>query len=63
MQKFFFAEYAICICLFFASCVVGKDIAIGAASLFDSQVGQIGHRVANGSSALRRFFGAVLPKR
>ena len=25
--------------------------------------GQIGHRVANDSSPLRRFFGAVLPRR
>ena len=30
---------------------------------FDSRPGQIGHSVANGSPLLRRFFGAVLPKR
>ena len=30
---------------------------------FDSRAGQIGHSVANGSPPLRRFFGAVLPRR
>ena len=30
---------------------------------FDSQVGQIGHSVANGSPPLQRFFEAVLPRR
>ena len=43
--------------------VVIKDIAIDAEGLgFNSQAGQIGHSVANGSPPLRRFFGAALPK-
>ena len=38
-----------------------KDIAVGAEGLwFDSRAGQIGRSVANGSSPLRCFFGAVL---
>ena len=28
---------------------------------FNSQAGQIGHTIANGSPPLRRFFGAALP--
>ena len=30
---------------------------------FNSQAGQSGHNVANGSPPLRRFFEAVLPRR
>ena len=36
-----------------------KDFAIDAEGLgFNSQAGQIGHSVANGSPPMRRFFGA-----
>ena len=35
----------------------------GRVSGFDSQAGQIGHSVANGSSPQRRSFGAVLARR
>ena len=41
-----------------------KDVAIDAKGLwFNSQAGQIGHSVANGSPPLCRFFGAVLSRR
>ena len=30
---------------------------------FNSQAGQIGHTITNGSPPLRRFFGAALPRR
>ena len=41
-----------------------RDIAIGAGGVrFEFRVGQIGHSVVNGSPPLRRFFGAVLPRR
>ena len=44
--------------------VVLKDFAIDAEGLgLNSQAGQIGHSVANGSQPLRRFFGAGLPRR
>ena len=40
------------------------NVAIDAEDLrFNSQAGQIRHRVANGSPPLRRFFRPVLPKR
>ena len=43
--------------------LVVKDIAIDAVDQeFESQVGQIGHSVANSSAPLRRFFGVALPK-
>ena len=43
---------------------VVKHIAIDSGGLgFGSRAGQIGHSIANGSPLLRRFFGAVLPKR
>ena len=46
-----------------ASAVV-KDVAVDAEGLgLNSQDGQIRHTVANGSPPLRRFFGAVLPRR
>ena len=46
-------------------CSLAVDhIAMGARGLgFDYRAGQIGHSVANGSLPLRRFFGAVLPRR
>ena len=41
-----------------------KDIVNGAGGLeLDSRIGQIGYSVANDSPPLRRFFGAVLPRR
>ena len=41
-----------------------KDFAIDAEGLgLNSQAGQVGHSVANGSQPLRRFFGAALPRR
>ena len=44
--------------------VVLKDFAIDAESLgLNSQAGQVGHSVANGSQPLRRFFEAALPRR
>ena len=47
--------------MYWQASVVDKDIAIGEGGLrFVSRVGQIGH-VANGSTPLRCFFGAVLP--
>ena len=40
---------------------VVKDIAVGSEGLgLDYRAGRIGHSVANGSSPLQRFFGAVL---
>ena len=43
---------------------VVKDMTIGAGGLgFDSRVAQIGHSIDGGSPPLRRFFGAVLPRR
>ena len=44
--------------------VVVKHLAIDAEGLgLNSQAGQIGHSVANGSQPLRRFFGAALLRR
>ena len=44
--------------------VVLKDFAIDAEGLgLNSQAGQVEHSVANGSQPLRRFFGAMLPRR
>ena len=44
--------------------VVLKDFAIDAEGLgLNSQAGQVGHSVANGSQPLPRFFGAALPRR
>ena len=41
-----------------------KDFAIDAEGLgVNSQAGQIGHSVTNGSQPLRRFYGAALPRR
>ena len=41
-----------------------KDFAIDAEGLgLNSQAGQVGHSVANGSQPLRRFFAAALPRR
>ena len=42
----------------------GNNTTIGAGGLgFHFRVGQIRQSVANGSPPLRRFFGAMLPKR
>ena len=44
--------------------VVIKNIAIDEEDVgFDSRTRKIWHSFANGSPPLRRFFGAVLPKR
>ena len=41
-----------------------KDVAIDAEGLgLNSQAGQVGHSVANGSPPLWRFFGAALLRR
>ena len=43
--------------------VAVKDVAIEARRVeFDSRAGQVRHNVANSSSPLRRFFGAVLSR-
>ena len=44
--------------------VIVKNVAVGMEYLwFKYRAGQIGRNLANGSPSLRRFFGAVLPRR
>ena len=44
--------------------VMLKDFTIDGEGLgLNSQAGQVGHSVANGSQPLQRFFGATLPRR